>query len=455
MLSSNAKVVADIITDLSESDGLCFRKAISDDHLAKLFEKHKIDFRDRLMPPDVTLLAFCSQLIGKDRSCRRAVTRILNDRESKGLFRCSTSTSAYCQARTRLPLPLVVDLAKQTAQFLESDCPPQWLWKGHHVKMIDGSTLTMPDTQENQERWPQHGKQSEGVGFPIMRVVAIMSLATAAISDFAYGPWQGKETGELALARRLLSSLEKGDLLLADRYYCSYFFIAMLQELGIDLVTRLHGARDYDFRTGKRLGKGDHLVELIKPPRPAWMEKDAYEKMPSTLTVREIKSSKDGDEDIIVVTTLVDPGKYSRTELASVYKKRWNVELDLRSIKSVMGMDILSCKTPDMIEKEVWTYILTYNLIRQLICQAANKHKIEPRTISFTGALQAFDAFYPSLRGGDHLKVKRAYELMLDIIAENRIGNRPGRREPKAVKRRPKAYPLLQTSRSEAHQGSN
>jgi hypothetical protein len=310
----------------------------------------------------------------------------------------------------------------------------------------------MPDTLENQSQWPQHGLQGEGTGFPIMRVVAIISLATAAISDFAFGRYQGEGTGELALAKQLLSSLESGDLLVADRYYCSYFFISILQDLNVDLVTRLHGARKYDFRKGKRLGIGDHLVTLIKPPKPFWIDQETYNNIPPSLTVREIKSPKENCDDVVLVTTLVDPKKYPRTELAAVYKRRWNIELDLRSIKSVMGMDILSCKTPDMIEKEIWAYVLTYNLIRQLICQAAEKHEIDPRSISFTGALQIFEAFHASLKNSDSRKSQKAYELMIDLIAENRIGNRPGRKEPRAVKRRPKPYPTLSEHREKARQ---
>ncbi len=449
MLASNAKDTAEVIVEFCEDKGLPFRKAFSSEHLTRLFEKYKIDFRDRIMPPDVTLMAFCSQLIDKDRSCKEAVSRINHDRDIQGLAKASSSTSAHCQSRAKLPLGLIRDLARDTARFLEEESDGSWFWHERHLKIIDGSTLSMPDTAANQDRWPQHGKQQEGVGFPIMRVVAVTSYATGGILDFAYGPWRGKETGEHALARQVLDSLKNRDVLLADRYYCSYFFIASLREKDVDLVTRIHGARDYDFRSGRKLGIGDHVVELQKPPKPCWMDKTEYDSIPSTLTVREVKVDGSGEEEIVVVTTLIDPVKYSRSELASVYKKRWHIELDLRSIKSVMGMDILSCKTPDMIEKEVWTYILSYNLVRQLICQAASKHKIEPRTISFTGALQTFNVYQAGFRFCDAETNRRMYESMLDLIASHRIGNRPGRKEPKAVKRRPKAYAKLTVPREE------
>jgi hypothetical protein len=334
---------------------------------------------------------------------------------------------------------------------MEKAVPSEWLWKGRHLKLIDGSTLSMPDTPENQQRWPQHDQQDEGVGFPIMRIVGVLSMATAACLGLAYGPYQGKETGEHALARQLLPLIHQKDILLADRYYCSYFLIAQVLAQGADLITRLHGARNYDFRRGHRLGEGDHIVELVKPPIPKWMDQETYDSIPETLELREMKSDhKDehGDE-VIIVTTLLNPETYPRSEVLGAYRLRWNVELDLRSLKTVMGMDILSCKSQEMIEKEVWTYILAYNLIRQLICQAAEKHKVEPRRISFTGAIQTFNAFLPLINVGPPEFSKRMYDAMIDIIAQHKIPNRPGRSEPKALKRRPKAYPRLTKPRSQ------
>jgi hypothetical protein len=375
------------------------------------------------------------------------------DRSRGGLPKCSSSTSAYCQARQRLPVGLIKDLTLLTSSELEMQTPDRWRWKGRSVKLIDGSTLSMPDTEANQKEWPQHGQQDEGVGFPIMRIVAIMSLATAAVIDFAFGSFQGKGSGELSLARQLLGSLQTNDILLADHYYCSYFFICMLRERGIDLVARQHGARYVDFRLGHHFGPGDHMVELIKPPKPQWMDQDTYERMPKNLKLREVKTRSLDDEgkEIVIATTITDPGKYSRTEIAAFSKMRWNVELDLRSLKTVMGMDILSCKTPAMIEKEIWAYILVYNLVRQLIAKAAFIHGLEPRQISYTGALGAFTAFLPLFDGNYPPEaMRRFYDSMLEMIASYRIGNRPGRKEPRAVKRRPKPVPYLKTTRAEA-----
>jgi hypothetical protein len=450
-MASSAQSTAVTLSQLQNLEGLAFRDSFSSSHMSEVMSRHAGDFRDRAYAPDVTLMAFCTQLISSDSSCREVVTKLNRDRTKSGLMPISSSTSAYCQARSRLSLGLIKDLAIESGEFMEKAVPSEWLWKGRHLKLIDGSTLSMPDTPENQQRWPQHDQQDEGIGFPIMRIVGVLSMATAACLGLAYGPYQGKETGEHALARQLLPLIHQKDILLADRYYCSYFLIAQVLAQGADLITRLHGARNYDFRRGHRLGEGDHIVELVKPPIPKWMDQETYDSIPETLELREMKSDhKDehGDE-VIIVTTLLNPETYPRSEVLGAYRLRWNVELDLRSLKTVMGMDILSCKSPEMIEKEVWTYILAYNLIRQLICQAAEKHKVEPRRISFTGAIQTFNAFLPLINVGPPEFSKRMYDAMIDIIAQHKIPNRPGRSEPKAVKRRPKAYPRLTKPRSQ------
>jgi hypothetical protein len=429
------------VRKLAKDEGLPFRPLLSGQMLERVFDKYNVNFRDRTFPPDLTLTAFCSQLISFDHSCRGAVTRVNSERTRQGLAKCSASTSAYCQARARLPFELIRDLGRSVAHELESNHPRDWLWKGRSVKLLDGSTLSMPDTKENQTEWPQHKAQGEGLGFPIMRVVSLMSLATGAVIDFAFGPCRGKDSGELTLAKQLLPSLTRNDIILADRYYCSYFFIATLLALKVDIITRLRGERKSGLRSAIYAKSGDHLLELIKPPRPVWMDESTYEKMPKILKLREIKSGHKDDkgQEVVLVTTLLDPDSYTRTELLACSKRRWNVELDLRSMKTIMGMDVLACKTPEMIKKEVWTYILTYNLVRQLISRAAIKYKLEPRQISFTGAIQVFLAFAPLFDGNPNPHdAKRYYDTMLEMIASYRIGNRPGRREPKVVKRRPK-----------------
>jgi len=204
----------------------------------------------------------------------------------------------------------------------------------------------------------RHAKR-EGLGFPLARTVVLLSLATAMVQGMAIGPYAGKETGELALLRQLLVRFEPGDVLVADRYYCSYFMIALLLELDIDFVARLHHARDADLEHGQRLGRGDHLVTWTRPDRPEWMDEETYQRMPATLQVRalEVHINQAGFrvEEFIVITTLTDAREYTKDDMAELYHQRWLVELDIRALKITLGMDVLRCKTPEMVCKEIWT----------------------------------------------------------------------------------------------------
>jgi hypothetical protein len=446
-----------VLSALRKEKDLAFKEALSLEVIGELLEKYKVDFRDRDFPPDLTLMAFVTQLIRPKSSCQDAVNMVNRERNARGLPPVSSSTSAYCKARKRIPLELIKDLALRLGHAMESCAPESWSWLGHQVKLIDGTTFTMADTPSNQEAWPQPKQQQDGVGFPMMRAVGILGQATGGCLGLAYGPVQGKETGEHALFRQLLKFINKGDVVVADRYYCSYFLIAQLVAQGAHIITRIHGSRDYDFRRGKRLGTGDHIVELVKPPKPNWMDQEQYEKIPDTLELREMKGEF-GDrngEEVVIVTTLLDPKKYPRTEVLSAYKLRWNVELDLRSLKTVMGMDFLACKSPEMIDREVWTYILSYNLVRKLVCQAAVRHDVDPRRISFSGAISVFNGYMPLVVNAATPEIAtRMFDCMIDQIAEQVIPYRPGRKEPRAVKRRPKDYPRLTKTRKIARETS-
>jgi len=256
------------------------------------------------------------------------------------------------------------------------------------VKLVDGFTATMPDTPQNQEEFPQQKSQQAGVGLPIMRVCAIISLATASILDAALGPYSGKQTGEPALFRRRLDAFRPGDVAVFDRYYSSYMTLALLTLRGVDACARLHQSRPGDFRRGKRLGKYDRLVTWQRPQRPPWMDEATYATIPETLTVRmtrfNIVVPGRRTRTITVVTTLLDPNEYSARAIAELYAYRWNVELDIRHIKQTLNLDHLRCKTPAMVRKEFWTTLLAYNLIRRIICTAAMTHGKTPRRISFT-----------------------------------------------------------------------
>ena len=252
---------------------------------------------------------------------------------------------------------------RQTGALLSEHTPEPWLWRGRDVKLVDGTTTLLPDSAQNQASYPQHGNQARGAGLPIARLVGIMSLANGAVLDVAMGAYKGKGTGEHGLFRELNDNLVAGDVMLADSYYCSYFLIADLLARGVDVVMEQHGARKTDFRKGERLGSRDHMVQWHKPTtRPEWIAAEAYASYPATLTLSETKVVKK-----VLVTSFLNPRKVCKQELDELYNQRWHVEVDLRHIKTTLGMEMLSCKRPSMCEKEVWVYMLAYNLIRLLM----------------------------------------------------------------------------------------
>ena len=226
----------------------------------------------------------------------------------------------------------------------------------------------MPDTPRNQAAFPQPASQAKGVGFPLVRMVAIIALATGVVLDLATGPYAGKETGETALFREMWDRLEPGGIVLGDRVFGSFFGILGLTERGVDGLFRMHQRRKYDFRRGRRLGVEDHVVTWTKPARPDWMDEATYERMPAELEVRELRFKVEQPgfrvDELVLVTTMVDAGRYSKEELADLFLKRWHIELDFRSIKCALKMDILRCQSPEMVEKEIGMHLLAYNLIR-------------------------------------------------------------------------------------------
>lgn len=245
------------------------------------------------------------------------------------------------------------------------------------VSMVDGSTVSMPDTPENQRAFPQANTQKPGLGFPVARLVAIISLATGVVRDLALGPYKGKKTGETALVRALLDGLEPGEIMLGDRYFASYFMIAALRERGVDCLFRMHQRRKFDFHRGRRLGSEDHVVTWTKPARPEWMNEETYAQVPDELEIRELrfKVNRPGFRvnELVLVTTMIDGMQSTKEDLANLFLERWNIELDLRSIKDVLQMDVLRCMTPEMVEKEVWMHLLAYNLIRGVMAEAAKR----------------------------------------------------------------------------------
>jgi hypothetical protein len=317
---------------------------------------------------------------------------------------------------------------------------------------VDGTTVSMPDTPENQAAYPQAKTQKPGVGFPIMRIVGLLSLATAAALDVAMGPYSGKETAETSLFRKLWDALSPGDIVLGDRYFATFWDLALLKQRGVDSVYRQHQLRPIDFRRGKRLGPDDHLLRWKKPQRPDWMDEATYRSIDAELVVREVRVRVRRRgwrvQEFVLVTTLLDAVLVTKEDLARTYLARWEAEVDLRSIKTTMQMDVLRCKTPEMVRKEIWTHLLAYNLVRTVMARAARLHGLAPREISFKGALQTLNAFRTLYRTVSGAAREHVLQQLYAAIASHVVQDRPGRFEPRAVKRRPKPHDLLNVPRA-------
>jgi hypothetical protein len=431
---------------------LIFARVLDSESIARVVSEEVGKTCDRIFTPLVTLAVFLSQLLSDDHTCLPAVARLLAWRVARGLPACSPDTGGYCKARQRLPETLLPRLARDTADGLQENAPEVWLFHARRVVMADGTAASMPDTPENQAEYPQHTLQKPGCGFPIARIVVLISLATGCVLDAAIGGGKGKLTGEMALIRGLHGRLKRGDIVLADSDYSSFDEVVRLAAMGVDVVMRQHGGRRSDFRRGTRLGREDHLVEWQRSRnRPGWMSREEFAALPRVLLMREIKVRVDKrgfrTRVFVVVTTLLDPEAYPHRELAGLYRARWHAELDIRSIKQTLKMDVLRCKTPAMVRKEIWGHFLVYNLIRGVMAEAASRHGLLPRELSFQGARQTVASFRAELgRTNGELVVVLRGEV-LRAIASHRVGNRPDRVEPRVVKRRPKAYPRMQESR--------
>ena len=450
---NNFSVIAD---SLLQEPGLPFASVLEAESIERVFREDGALFGQAdVFSTQLVLWAFLAQTLrdGKGVACSAAVADISTYLLQTGQRPPCGDTGDYCRARAKLKPTSVQHLTRRVSWEMEDQAPDSWLWKGRHAKLIDGFTFTMPDTPANQERYPQNPAQRPGVGLPIARVCAVISLATACVCDLAVGPYEGKETGEGALLRSLLDTFEKDDVIVFDRYFCSFMMLALLSQGGRHVCTRLHQCRRTDFRRGRRLGPGDHLITWSRPKKPAWMSQEQYDQIPETLTLREVKFhvTVPGRRTRIltIVTTLTDPKAYSKEDLAELYGFRWNVELDIRQIKQTLHLDHVRCKTPAMVHRELWVTLLAYNLIRKVIATAAAVHKKRPRQLGFTLACQSLLASWMLLATGSCREVQALRAMVLARLAANEVADRPGRIEPRVLKRRRHRYPLMQRPRDQ------
>jgi hypothetical protein len=433
-----------------------FADVLSSGCLAEALTEIQRPWKDRIFNPLMTLWVFLGQVLNADQSCRAAVARLIAHRAAEGLPPCSSDTGGYCQARGRLPERFFAAVARLVGRNLDTRVDRRWLWKGRRVCLFDGSTVSMPDTPANRHEYPLTYNQTPGTNFALARIGAIISLSCGAILDLGICRYAGKGQGEVSLLRRLWDALRPGDVLLGDRLMSGWVGMHLLKQRGVDTVSRLSTHRRADFRQGRRLGRDDHLVQWKKPTSIRSVDRPTYNALPDSITVREarfrVEQAGFRTRSVVVVTTLLDPEQASKEELASLYRARWNNELDLRSIKVTLQMDVLRCKTPELVRKEIWAHALAYNLIRTVMAQAAAEHDGEPRSISFKATLQVLEAFRPliafqSHRGAAHRGT--LYEQILRAIAVHRVADRPDRFEPRMAKRRPKRYDRLTRPRQE------
>ncbi len=436
--------------------GLPFTDSLTESSILEALNEHGIQFRDRLFKPVTTIWGFLSQVLSDDHSCRETVSRILAHRAASGLQPCSPNTTSYGNARARLPTAVLRTLARRTAQQLQANFPEEWKWHGRTVFIADGSHVSMPDTEENQARYPQPEVQQPGIGFPLARLAVLLSLASGACHDLAMASYTGKGTGETTLLRQMYDSLSPGDVVVADALFDNYFIACEFRQRGLELVARVQAER-VGSRTVERRPDGA-LILWQRPNKPRGMTGAQYRSYPKSLLMRQVsvdaRDQNNRAEQFKVVTTLLD-GSIDGVQIGALYERRWSGELDLRSIKATLQMDVLRCKTPEMVEKEIWAHLLAYNLLCTVMAVAASENGVEPRVISFKGAKQALTAFAPKLEAARPQQRAGLVDALLRAVAYHRVGNRPGRWEPRARKRRPRRAARLTQPRHVAKLARN
>lgn len=412
-------------------------------------------WRSSFWSPTTTLVTFLLQVLSAEKTLRAAVAALLAQLAARGEKALpSVDASAYCQARIRLPMRAIAGMADRVADPVRRLVDAQSGWLGHRVWVIDGSSASMPDTPELQRAFPQPSGQARGCGFPVAQFVASFCWTTGALVDLVVDDLRPHE---LTLVRRLYDCFRPGDVILADRAYSAWVDMARLARQGVYCVFRLHQRRRADFRTGRRLGPDDRLVSWPKPSQ--WfasfeISRDAFHQLPSAITVRlvRIKHTPKGfrSRTVVVVTTLLDPVETPADDIRALYRDRWTAELNLRSLKIALGMDVLRGQSLDVVRKEIAMHVLAYNLIRLLMWQAAREHGRDLHRLSFTGTLHRLRAAWPLLLlladRGSQGRVDLA-DLLFQWIADDKVPDRPNRIEPRRKKRRPKQYGWLQKPR--------
>ncbi len=464
---------------MMQSDSLPLTEAIDDERVRDVFAKHNVNFGsdpDTIYTPAITLWALVCQALfsAEHRSCKAAVLRVAAYFASVGQIVCGTNTGNYCRARAQIPSEAVREITIQIATHVEATverdtalseeeatqklCPPviaevRTQPVGGRLLLVDGFTVTAADTPENQAEYPQNPAQQEGLGFPIIRGVSLISLTTGLLFDCEVGPYSGKESGETALLWKMLDRLQPGDTLIADSYYCTYWLIAACRARDVRIVMKNHHQRDDDPADARRINKHERIVTWKLPQRPEWMSQEVYAEQPASVEIRLVDAQviEPGfrTQGFTVATTMLDHRQFTRVWISSVYRSRWLVELDIRSIKCSLGMDVIRAKTPAMVRTEIWSCWLAYNLIRAKMLQSAAANSRDPRSLSFTTTMQMLGVSWLicAVLG----VTSELAQLGQEASSSEVVGNRPDRVEPRVNKRRPKVLALMTKPRAQYH----
>lgn len=409
--------------------------------------------RDREYPDPVTFWAFLGQILSEDGSCGRAVAEVQQWRQQQGQCPPSADTSSFCKARRRLPQAMLDGVHAHLCATLTRQTPRDWLWHGRIVKAIDGSSVQLPDTPENQRAYPQPPTQREGCGFPVMEFGGLINLCNGAWEQLVLS---SMDFGDHTLLDAAMEHIDPGDVLVTDRAFGSYEMMARIARRGAAMVARLHQARKLDWRQGKKAGPDQRIVTWTKPRQQSALSRLSaaeWEQLPETIEVRLIRVRGEGRDGkartLYLATTLVDTVEYPAEDIAALYCQRWEIELRLRDLKTTLGMELLRTKTPEMARKELAMFVIAYNALRLLMVQASVREGVNLWRLSFKGTLQVVAAWDRSFAGLGHRPEarRRLYGELLAQIAQRTNPHRPGRQEPRAQKRRPKPYPFLMEPR--------
>lgn len=409
----------------------------------------------RVYNTSVTLWVFLSQVMSIHHGCVSAVAKLITYRVARGQRACSAETGAYCIARDKLDEDSMHRLVKESGRAIESKCPDNWLWLGHQVVTADGTTVTMADTAENQAEYPQLAGQAPGCGLPIVRIVVMFALSTGVVLEMALGRYKGKLTHEVSLFRQIDEIIGKDDVFLADRAYAGWFEMARIMQRDGHVVVRKHQKRKSDFRTGTRYGKDDHSIRIDKPLRPDWMTQEEYDSYDEFIMIREIKiyvtTPGFRTRQIIVHTSLYNDIEYTKEDIAALFRRRWQAELNLRSLKTIMQMEHLRCKKPHRVRNEIRAHLIAYNLVRGVMSEAAIKGDVQPWQISFKATLTTMSDMLPAM--GTIGDPDELCDVLLRCCLQHVVGNRPDRYEPRVLKRRQKNYKLMRKPRADYKPG--